>query len=146
MEAPKPRTRFGKTGLCRYLVARLSKVKEILRQDREEKQKREARLNDEQTLPVEGHVTLTVEPAPPEEEIVDQPVEVPPEPCQSNDILRVDSATSASTTSKREHVNKYGKKTVCWTSIGTRTVRTILEICTWTMMISTVALEKDPEH
>ena len=89
------------------------------------------------TLPPEGHVTLHVAPEPPG---VPPPLPELPEP--TNSVLRVDKPS----TTPKVHNNKYGKKTVQWAKSGMRTVRTILEICTWTMLISTVALEKDPQH
>ena len=58
-----------------------------------------------------------------------------PQPADVHDVLRVSDPAPVLVN------NQYGKTKVQWTSLPIRKARKVLEICTWTMMISTLALE-----
>ena len=77
---------------------------------------------------------LTVKPEP-----VEPPPELPvlPDPTSQHDVLRVTGDKGPKTVT-----NRFGKTKVQWTPLQMLKPRKILEICTWTMLITTTALEK----
>ena len=131
---PVAAPRRGKPGLKKYLLARLRYVKEVFRKELDAKTPRQC--ESEKTSPV---IVDTSPPLPPEE-----PPSFPelPEPRQAdyNEVLRVSDQALDVTPSVI--TTRYGNKKVQWTTLPMRRVRKVLEICTWTMMISTIALEQ----
>ena len=79
------------------------------------------------------HETVFAEPEHPQQE---EPPKQVPKPA----LLTQGTPTSTSRTT----TNKYGKPVVHWTRSPMRVTRKILEICTWTMMLSNVAQESNP--
>ena len=129
--------RKGKPGLRRYLASRLRRVKEIFRKDSEDYKDIKELDPDPQT----DHVVIAVEPVLPTES--PPPLPELPQPIPRRDeayeVLRVDQEQPLPKVSK----NQYNKPTRKWTNASMLKPRKILEICTWTMLISTIALEKD---
>ena len=107
-------------------MSRINRVKEIFQQEREKNTTKEPE-------PVQEHVVVDVIPEP-----SGPPPPLPelPEPT-THDTLH----TTVSTTPARVITNRYGKKTVQWTPLKMLKPGKILEICTWTMMLTTMALE-----
>ena len=128
--------RKGKPGLKRYLLSKIRQVKEILRKEIETPNPD----LDEATRPPGGHLTMSIV-EPPQEPPPDLP-ELPPLPVpEPSDVLRVDQPTGLPKT----FTDKDGRKQVRWTDKPMQKVRKILEICTWTMMISNMAIESNPD-
>ena len=106
VETPKSVARFGKPGLKKYLLARLSRVKEIFRKDMQLKQKEEQK--DPTTDPPDvAHAIDIPEPAelPAELPVLPVPQMQPP----TNEVLRVASEQESF---PRVLTNPYGNMTV----------------------------------
>ena len=112
--------RKAKPGLAKYIKNRMQRVYEILKGEDKHKQQQEQVHKEEDTQPPQGHVTLDVE--------VDKPTQ--------QQVLTTNTTTSLPSEPKLDK-----NKRVAWTSKPMQKVRKIMEICTWTMMISTLALE-----
>ena len=117
-------------------MSKLRRVKEIFINERE------TRVNPPSTDTTEDSsgntdTVLTIHPIPEPDNPPPLP-DLPPVP--SNDVLRVTNDDQL----PKEVTNQYGKKKVQWTQHKLINPRKILEICTWTMLITTLALEKDP--
>ena len=90
------------------------------------------------------------EPASPDTQGRRQESSEPPlaSPTECNQVFRVQEQTSSPVSSPgpKEYVDSKGRRQVTWTDKGMKRVRKVMEICTWTMMISSLAVERDPEH
>ena len=138
----KEKTRTAKRGVKRYLMSRLRAVREILRKDDDQKKLDELAHTQEPT----DEVRIPV---------VSEPQEAPPPLPDLPPLPTADTSASTDTTPNPaykvatsesslpyETTNSYGNRIWKWTRSPMRRVRKILEICTWTMLISTVALER----
>ena len=126
--------RKGKAGLKKYLISRLQHVKDIFRREKENKE--QETYKDPSTDPPDGHQAIPMPADPP-------PLPELPEPIpatEEHEVLQVGTAPVTPKTTK----NQYGKETVRWINSGMKKVRKVMEICTWTMLLTTIALEKDP--
>ena len=109
-------------------------MKTIFAREKEQKDKEQS-TEDSPADSITEHV-VDVIPEPPGEPPPLPDLPAPPSP---NDVLRV---TDVGSEGKKTVKNQYGKTKVQWTPFKMLKPRKILEICTWTMMITTVALEK----
>ena len=163
--------RRGKVGLKRYLLDRLHKVKGVFRNEITSKDQLKAKYMEPDTDKKVGETSC--DPSP-EGEMVSQGtqgmVDTPsttttltdaqcasgtpqaPEP-EINQVLHVQhrsepghAAPSISHKGLREYKDSAGRQQVTWTEKSMKKVRKVMEICTWTVMISSLAVERDPEH
>ena len=138
----KEKTRTAKRGVKNYLMTRLRAVREILRKDDDQKKLDE--LTHPQGHPDEVRISVTPEP----EETPPPLPDLPPLPTKDTSVTTDPSpnpaykVTTTEDTLPHETTNSYGNRIWKWTRSPMRRVRKILEICTWTMLISTVALER----
>ena len=126
-------------------MSRLRRVGEIFNNEKE------ARVAPQSTdttedLPGNTDTVITIHPMPEDQtQAIPEPDNPPPlpdlPPVPSNDVLRVTNSEQL----PKEVTNQYGKKKVQWTTHKLINPRKILEICTWTMLITTLALERDPK-
>ena len=119
-------------------MSKLRRVKEIFRQEKEIQDKT---TTVDKTFSVVADVTVPPtesipSPEPVQTPVSDSPVLTPPQ--SPNDVLRTEEVSYP-----REIKNQYGKASIQWTPWKMLKPRKILEICTWTMLITTLALEKD---
>ena len=164
--------RRGKSGLKRYLLDRLHKVKEVFRNEMTSRDELKAKDMEPHT---DNKVDETMRDQSLEGEMISQGTQgitdVPSTPvaaveaqCESlekpqlseperNQVLRVqhraepnDAIPTAFPKGLKEYKDSAGRQQVKWTGKSMKKVRKVMEICTWTMMISSLAVERDPEH
>ena len=160
--------RRGKAGLKRYLLERLHRVKEVFRNEINSRDQLKAK--DMEPV-IDKTIDETTNDKPQEKETVSQgtqgtvdtssttegtqgisstPQAPEPEVTQVLHVQHRGEPKSADSVPLQKGLKEYkdsaGRKQVTWTEKSMKKVRKVMDICTWTMMISSLAVERDPEH
>ena len=123
----------------RYILDRLHRVKEVFRREIEEKDQLKAKDFEFQA----SDEAVPVQPLPNSETTEE---ETPHAVLNVQGSKPSNTVESPRSSGPKTFTDKSGRTQVTWTEKGMKKVRKIMEICTWTMMISSLAVERDPEH